>query len=145
MGRLIPVQQLELELEPLTPIFLVLTMRGLYLTYLALFYSLALVAQSLHIVDRSDSNCIPFHSSLSPSDVSEDKFSGSSPFVIVSPPGSVKASGNGLELFLDKPGGTIKHKDNTNSKVAEGATVNSTFAVLYVYIHLRLFHKCTYV
>lgn len=104
-----------------------------YMKTILIFCSLALVAQCLHVSGRSNSNCVPFSSSLSPSDVSGKDHSGSSPFVIVSPPGSVRTSGNGLELFLDKPSGTIKHKDNTNSIVAEGATVNSTFTVLYVF------------
>lgn len=104
-------------------------MSGLYIKSLLVLCSLALVAQCLHV--RSDSKCVPFSSSLNPSDVSGKDFSGNSPFVIVSPPGSAESSENGLELFLDKPSGTIQHKDNTNSKVAEGATVNSTFTIMY--------------
>lgn len=98
-----------------------------------LFYvlTLALGSRSAHFsARRSNSNCQPFHSTFDPSEVSRSN-SGDTPFAVVSPKNSVKAGDDGLQLFLDKPSGQIKQKENTNSKVAEGATVNSTFTVLY--------------
>lgn len=36
-----------------------------------------------------------------------------------------------MQLYLDKPPGTVHMKDGVNDVVAEGATVNSTFTLLY--------------
>ncbi|KAI0709629.1 glycoside hydrolase [Cerioporus squamosus] len=49
----------------------------------------------------------------------------------LSPPGSYSLDTDGLRLFLDKPDGKITRKGRTNSKVADGATFNSTFTVRY--------------
>ncbi|KAI0070047.1 glycoside hydrolase [Panus rudis PR-1116 ss-1] len=88
---------------------------------------------------RSSSSCQPFQSDFRSGDVSR---SSNSPFVAISPMGSYKVGGNGLELYLDKPSGQIKTKIEegvpVNEKVAEGATVNSTFTTLYGKISMEL-------
>ncbi len=53
-------------------------------------------------------------------------------FVAISPPGSYELDSDGLQLFLDKPHGSVTTKGNVNNKLAEGATINSTFTLLSV-------------
>ncbi|GJE90396.1 glycoside hydrolase family 16 protein [Phanerochaete sordida] len=77
---------------------------------------------------RSSSSCQPFESSFLASDLS--RYDDTS-FRVVSPPGSVVTSSRGLELYLEKPRGLVHTKDGVNDVVAEGATVNSTFTMLY--------------
>ncbi|RDX47171.1 glycoside hydrolase [Lentinus brumalis] len=52
-------------------------------------------------------------------------------FTPLSPPGSYSLDSDGLKLFLDKPDGKIARKGHTNTRVADGATFNSTFTVRY--------------
>lgn len=67
---------------------------------------------------------------MSASDVNVPGILHSPPFVPVSPSGSYSAGDSGLELYMDKPKGRVKTKGGVNDVVAEGATVNSTFAFL---------------
>lgn len=83
------------------------------------------------LTTRSDSQCQPFQSNLGPSSVSSD---GSKDFVAISPSGSYSTSGNGLELYLKKPKGSITTKDRVNDKIGDGATINSTFTLRSVHI-----------
>lgn len=53
-------------------------------------------------------------------------------FVAISPPGSYELGSGGLQLFLDRPHGSVTTKGNVNDKLAEGATINSTFTLLSV-------------
>ena len=76
---------------------------------------------------RSSAQCQPFQSTFASSDVSR---SSSSPFRGISPEGSYSVGDDGLQLYLQKPPGTVHTKDGVNDVVAEGATVNSTFYVL---------------
>lgn len=41
-------------------------------------------------------------------------------------------SDQGLELYIQRPGGRVKSKDGVNDKLATGSTVNSTFSFSYV-------------
>ncbi|KAL1942970.1 hypothetical protein VTO73DRAFT_4641 [Trametes versicolor] len=52
-------------------------------------------------------------------------------FVAISPPGSYELGSGGLQLFLDRPHGSVTTKGNVNDKLAEGATINSTFTLLH--------------
>lgn len=78
--------------------------------------------------------CQPFSTTFPSSAVSYIHSSSSSlaPFVAVSPQGSYQTMQDGLELYMERPGGTIKTKDGVNDKTADGATINSTFFFLYV-------------
>ncbi|KAI0334623.1 concanavalin A-like lectin/glucanase [Cubamyces sp. BRFM 1775] len=71
--------------------------------------------------------CTPLRISLGSSDPAAFHTS----FVAISPPGSYELASDGLELFLDRPRGQIATKGNVNNKVAEGATINSTFTILH--------------
>ncbi|KZP16624.1 glycoside hydrolase family 16 protein [Athelia psychrophila] len=76
--------------------------------------------------------CQPFHSTFPAGSVSASRSLGdSSAFVAISPEGSYRAGSNGLELFMQKPEGGIVTRGGVNNKVADGATVNSTFTFLY--------------
>ncbi|KAI0782663.1 glycosyl hydrolases family 16-domain-containing protein [Abortiporus biennis] len=98
------------------------------------------------LLPNSNSNfktheCQPFETTFSdPSDVSHtDKVSSSTPFVAISPTGSYSiVEGSGLELYLDRPEGKIHRKDKVNDKVAEGATINSTFVFLHGKVTMEL-------
>jgi len=87
-----------------------------------------ILASSALRVQRS--LCQPFHSSFPAGSVASS-LDSSSPFVSISPTGSYSLSDKGLELFMQKPHGTVTTKDGENNLVAEGATVNSTFSFLY--------------
>ena len=97
--------------------------------YLPIFiFSFTRAVWSATVSTRS--HCTPFHSKFPASDVSS---SGNyAPFVVVSPPGSYSVDETGLQLYLKKPVGKITTKDGVNNVVADGATVNSTFTMLYV-------------
>ncbi|RDB23746.1 putative glycosidase crf1 [Hypsizygus marmoreus] len=75
------------------------------------------------------SQCRPFYTTFPPTSVSRNTYSA--PFVAISPAGSYQTTPGGLELYLNKPEGTIKTKQGANDKTSEGATVNSTFAIHY--------------
>jgi hypothetical protein len=86
---------------------------------------------AMHITRSS--SCESFHSSFPASSVSSRSLSNrvpNSPFVAISPEGSYRTGNDGLELFLQKPDGRIISKGGVNDKVADGATVNSTFTLL---------------
>ncbi|KZT07376.1 glycoside hydrolase family 16 protein [Laetiporus sulphureus 93-53] len=85
-------------------------------------------SNSLAHAVREVSQCQPFKSSFLPQDISQ---SLDTQFVAISPSGSYSTGDNGLELFLDKPRGTITTKNGVNSMVGDGATVNSTFTLLH--------------
>ncbi|CDO68170.1 hypothetical protein BN946_scf184938.g22 [Trametes cinnabarina] len=80
-----------------------------------------------HHARTVSSACTPVSISLDSSHAPEFK----EHFVPVSPAGSYELGSNGLQLFLDRPQGKIATKQNVNDKVAEGATLNSTFTLLY--------------
>jgi hypothetical protein len=71
--------------------------------------------------------CQTFHTDFPPSSVSG--YSTDAPFVALSPPGSYQTGGDGLELYLQRPDGTVTRNGRTNDKTGDGATVNSTFAI----------------
>ncbi|KAI0365172.1 concanavalin A-like lectin/glucanase [Pilatotrama ljubarskyi] len=75
----------------------------------------------------SDSRCEPLQISLSTSQTAQFNRL----FVPISPPDSYELDSDGLNLFLDRPNGRIATKGMVNDKVAEGATINSTFTFLY--------------
>ncbi|KAJ8489980.1 hypothetical protein ONZ51_g2573 [Trametes cubensis] len=80
-----------------------------------------------HKARGTSSQCTPFSIALSSSDTAAFDTS----FVAISPSGSYGLVQDGLELFLDRPPGQITTKGNVNNKVAEGATINSTFTLLH--------------
>ncbi|KAJ8454800.1 hypothetical protein ONZ51_g12818 [Trametes cubensis] len=80
-----------------------------------------------HKARGTASQCTPFSIALSSSDTAAFDTS----FVAISPSGSYGLVQDGLELFLDRPRGQITTKGNVNNKVAEGATINSTFTLLH--------------
>ncbi|KAF7790187.1 hypothetical protein EIP86_001139 [Pleurotus ostreatoroseus] len=97
-------------------------------TYLPIFIlSFTRAVWSATVSTRSQ--CTPFHSKFPASDVSSSE--NYAPFVVVSPPGSYSVDETGLQLYLKKPVGKITTKDGVNNVVADGATVNSTFTMLY--------------
>ena len=82
---------------------------------------------ALHIEPKAHSAaCVPYHNGLQTSRPT----SGNADFVGITSERSYKMGPNGLELILEKPPGKITRKDGVNSRVAEGATVNSTFTLL---------------
>ncbi|KAI0628211.1 concanavalin A-like lectin/glucanase [Trametes polyzona] len=79
------------------------------------------------VLPRSAAQCEPFSMNFRGSRLSDfDKA-----FVPLSPSGSYGLDSDGLHLFLDRPKGKITTKGNVNDKVADGATINSTFTFLY--------------
>ncbi|EKM50284.1 glycoside hydrolase family 16 protein [Phanerochaete carnosa HHB-10118-sp] len=107
----------------------------MHLLYVAHALLLLLILGTANSVDavvvntrRPSSSCRTFQSSFASSDISQY---GDAPFRIVSPESSVSTSSEGLQLYLEKPKGTVHTNDGTNNIVAEGATVNSTFTMLY--------------
>ena len=82
---------------------------------------------ALHIdLKTRSAACVPYRNFLQMSRPT----SGNTDFVGITPERSYKMGPNGLELILEKPPGKITTKDGVNNKVAEGATVNSTFTLL---------------
>lgn len=106
----------------------------MHLLYVAHALLLLLILGTANSVDaalvktrRPSSSCRSFQSSFTSSDVSRY---GDAPFRVVSPENSVSTGSEGLQLYLEKPRGTVHTKDGVNDIVAEGATVNSTFTML---------------
>jgi len=87
---------------------------------------------------RSSANCQPFHSTFSAAEISPPSLFYQPPFVPVSPPQSYAVDNDGLQLFMDKPKGNVKTKNGVNSVVAEGATVNSTFAFSHAVVSMEV-------
>lgn len=107
---------------------MVLYLKRLIFTLLSSLQVFSFTLPTTHSgLDYSPSSCVPFKSSFSPSDVSQSQ---RTPFTGISSKDSYGFSESGMELYLDKPHGTIKTKGGENDKVAEGATVNSTFTLL---------------
>ena len=78
----------------------------------------------LSLTPRSQAQCRPMHTVFSsPGIVSKQDWTP------LDSSQSYALDTNGLSLFLDKPSGKVATKGNTNSKVAEGSTFNSTFAL----------------
>ena len=76
------------------------------------------------LVSRSQAQCRPMHTVFSsPGIVSKQDWTP------LDSSQSYALDTNGLSLFLDKPSGKVATKGNTNSRVAEGSTFNSTFAL----------------
>ncbi|KAI0060249.1 concanavalin A-like lectin/glucanase [Artomyces pyxidatus] len=75
--------------------------------------------------------CAPFSTTFSPGSVSPRSSDASTPFVAVSPEGSYRADGDGLQLYLQRPPGRVTTAGGVNDKVADGATINSTFVMLH--------------
>ncbi|KAJ2972406.1 hypothetical protein NUW54_g12274 [Trametes sanguinea] len=80
-----------------------------------------------HYIRSLASDCVPMSITLDSSHAMDFDRS----FIPVSPAGSYQLASNGLQLLLDRPQGKIVTKKNVNDKVAEGATLNSTFTILY--------------
>lgn len=84
---------------------------------------------------QTRADCQPFTSTFPPSDVKSDSFTtflSEAPFVAISPPGTYSTPGSGLQMFLKKPEGQLTTQGHVNSVVGQGATINSTFTMLYV-------------
>ncbi|EIN09399.1 glycoside hydrolase family 16 protein [Punctularia strigosozonata HHB-11173 SS5] len=90
--------------------------------------TLVYIAYAASVPSARGSGCTPFHTVFTSSEVSA---SDSAPFVAISPQGSFSAGEEGLRLFLDRPTGKISTTDGINDKVADGATINSTFTLLH--------------
>ncbi|KAL0953714.1 hypothetical protein HGRIS_004906 [Hohenbuehelia grisea] len=81
----------------------------------------------------SGSKCSPFWTTF-PASAVANAGSGSNsraPFVGITPPTSYKATGNGLQMFLDRPKWEVTTANGVNDFVGEGSTLNSTFTMLY--------------
>ncbi|PCH44069.1 glycoside hydrolase family 16 protein [Wolfiporia cocos MD-104 SS10] len=89
-----------------------------------------------HTAPRAFGQCQPFQSNFASIDVSNTPVT---PFQAISPPDSYSVTANGLELFLTRPKGRITTKDGVNNKIAQGATVNSTFTLLYGRVTFTLY------
>lgn len=88
------------------------------LSVFALLHSILLVHAS---------QCQPFKTTFPASSVGH---APSSQFISITPEHSYQAGDGGLELFIEKPEGTVTTRNGENSKVAEGATVNATDTML---------------
>ncbi|KAH9941497.1 concanavalin A-like lectin/glucanase domain-containing protein [Amylocystis lapponica] len=85
------------------------------------------------------SQCQPFQSTFSQADFSSHfLLAGDPSFVAISPASSYRIGPGGLQLFLEKPHGSVTTKDGVNDKIADGATINSTFTLLYGRVTLNL-------
>lgn len=101
---------------------------------ISLFF-IFLSSEAAHLYGRAvtgDIHCRPFSTTFPLSSVSNTYSNAhlSSPFTAISPLGSYQTTHGGLELYLEKPEGEIGTKNGVNDKIAEGATVNSTFTLL---------------
>jgi len=97
----------------------------MYIHFLAL---LVLLFSSAY----ASNTCQPFHTTFPPGSVAGDSNTPSSaPFVAISPQGSYNLGNDGLELYLKKPPGEVTTRKGVNDNTADGATVNSTFTLLY--------------
>ncbi|KAI0046721.1 glycoside hydrolase family 16 protein [Auriscalpium vulgare] len=104
----------------------------MHLFYVSAYVSLFVYAVAGRYTSRTAGNCMPLHTNFSPGSVaSRSSAPGSSPFIAVSPEGSYSTTDGGLKLFLQRPSGKITTDGGVNDKVAEGATINSTFTMLY--------------
>ncbi|KAI0666878.1 concanavalin A-like lectin/glucanase [Trametes maxima] len=87
-----------------------------------------------HSARAETSQCKQFYISLGTAQAADfDRL-----FTPISPQGSYERDSDGLKLFLDRPQGKIATKGNVNDKVAEGATINSTFTLLYGKVTYKL-------
>jgi hypothetical protein len=93
----------------------------------SMIYLISFLLFNIAYVTATD--CTPFHSNFPPSSISDSNSPSHSHFIAASPPGSYKAGEKGLELYLRKPKGVIRTKDGVNDKLADGATINSTFTM----------------
>lgn len=82
----------------------------------------------------SDAHCQPFFTTFPPSSVSSihSPMLPNVPFTAIGTEGSYRITHGGLELYLNRPQGNINTKHGVNDKTADGATINSTFTILYV-------------
>lgn len=104
-----------------------------------MFFLLALVlssiflrtAYSLHL-HRAPGGCTPFHTTFADGSVARRGSHSSESFVSLSPDGSYEVGSGGLQLFMQKPRGKVTKSGGVNDKLADGATVNSTFLISYV-------------
>lgn len=83
--------------------------------------SIAHTCQPFRTTFNSTSRAIPNHK----------RSYSDSPFIGISEEGSYKLGDNGLELYLDRPDCQINTKDKVNDILGDGATINSTFSLLY--------------
>ncbi|KII85912.1 glycoside hydrolase family 16 protein [Plicaturopsis crispa FD-325 SS-3] len=105
--------------------------RQTILSFFCLYLALRCSAHSE--IPRAAAQCQPLHTTFPASAVYAYNANGApaaGQFAAVSPEGSYQA-GNGLQLFLQKPAGVITKKNGVNDKIAAGATINSTFTMLY--------------
>ncbi|KAF8219128.1 hypothetical protein L208DRAFT_1427141 [Tricholoma matsutake] len=87
---------------------------------------------------HSSPRCLPLSTTFSSSSVSSV-----APFVAITPRHSYQTTQAGLELYMERPQGAIKSKNGVNDKIAEGATVNSTFTILYGRISFQIIAPTT--
>ncbi|KAH9926330.1 glycoside hydrolase [Epithele typhae] len=92
------------------------------------FISQGVAPDSVHHSRASGSSCMPTSWFFSDSTPTHDFLGAWQP---LDSPNSYAFGPDGLSLFLDKPGGKIATEGNTNSRVAEGSTFNSTFTIRY--------------
>ena len=90
------------------------------------FLSLACAA---YVGPNAATVCHSIHTDFTSSSVARSSAGPTAPFVALSPPDSYRNTDQGLELYLRRPEGTVTRKGHTNDKIAEGATINSTFVV----------------
>lgn len=92
-------------------------------------------SEAAHLYRRAvtgDTHCQPFSTMFPLSSVSSTDSNAHlpPPLIAISPLGSYQTTHGGLELYLERPEGEIRTKNGVNNKIAEGATVNSTFTLL---------------
>ncbi|THH09733.1 hypothetical protein EW145_g1812 [Phellinidium pouzarii] len=76
---------------------------------------------------HAQTHCQAFSSNFLPDDVSREPYT---PFIVISPPETCEAN-DGLQMYLRKPEGAVTRQGHVNSAIGEGATINSTFTILY--------------
>jgi len=117
----------------------------MYIFYLVVALLLAVIqpytvalSSAASPLQTSNADCKPFYTTFDfPSyrianSISEaGPYTTSTSFVAISPIGSYQTTYAGLELYLTKPDGKITTTKGVNDKIAPGATINSTFTLLY--------------
>lgn len=115
------IPRLVMYKVPLLPFFLLLSQVG---------------AAHLYHPRSFNAQCQPFHTTFPSSSISNIRHTSyaPTPFIAISEEGSYQTTHGGLELYINKPEGNVRTKHGVNDKTADGATVNSTFSILYVLI-----------
>jgi hypothetical protein len=91
-------------------------------------------AKPLHALNQELQACHPLYVSFTKPSPPNSRLDYLSHFVTLGDQKSVTSSSRGLELHLIRPAGKINRltefESDINDRVAEGATVNSTFIIL---------------